>query len=551
MRRPPLLLAAFVAVVAILLLWAAGALGATTTLTPTLDTSVDASYPATTFASGTDLVAGYPRQTLRIDGDPTRFALLRFEVPALYGTPTAATLRLYKRVGSPSEPMNVKSVDCSAWSAATTYNTRPARGVIVGSFSGYTTSSTGAYTSAAVGPAYVGSGAPACFAVDKDIARSTWITLDSSEQTYKPQLVVTSPDAPPPPPTDTDGDGVADGTDGCPNEPGPASNNGCPVVNPPPAETPGVPAPSCPQVSATPANLKSIIAASDCVNILAQPGTYSNLSMKKSSNTANVSIKCAVTAKGAAWPARSSGGCVSAGESTIESIHFLTIEGFQFVGGNINGGSADYGLALYDESPDVNMHVRVANNVFSGNFDHDVSTKERVEYTEVVGNWFYSCQRHCWEIGQNGNIRDRQSTTGTAIFKNNTLSSEIQGVTQRYNLNLSVEGNDFRGVTGYSVINEPYWALYPYPAPGDLYVPGTPGPYVPLRTRVVANTFAAGNRLQFQGRGVIDDVVLLQGNTGTAPACSRPTMRSDAVSAHINEQTTAGPQLDPASDRSC
>jgi hypothetical protein len=36
----------------------------------------------------------------------------------------------------------------------------------------------------------------------------------------------------PPPPTDTDGDGVPDGTDQCPNQPGPASNNGCPI--PPP-----------------------------------------------------------------------------------------------------------------------------------------------------------------------------------------------------------------------------------------------------------------------------------------------------------------------------
>lgn len=38
-------------------------------------------------------------------------------------------------------------------------------------------------------------------------------------------------------PPDTDGDGVPNGTDQCPNEPGPAGNNGCPVT--PPADTDG------------------------------------------------------------------------------------------------------------------------------------------------------------------------------------------------------------------------------------------------------------------------------------------------------------------------
>lgn len=38
----------------------------------------------------------------------------------------------------------------------------------------------------------------------------------------------------PPAPVDTDGDGIPDTSDACPSTPGPASNNGCPVVIPPP-----------------------------------------------------------------------------------------------------------------------------------------------------------------------------------------------------------------------------------------------------------------------------------------------------------------------------
>jgi hypothetical protein len=43
----------------------------------------------------------------------------------------------------------------------------------------------------------------------------------------------TTPDGPALPPTDRDGDGTPDAQDQCPDEYGPASNHGCPVVEPP------------------------------------------------------------------------------------------------------------------------------------------------------------------------------------------------------------------------------------------------------------------------------------------------------------------------------
>ena len=48
------------------------------------------------------------------------------------------------------------------------------------------------------------------------------------------EAMVDNSSPPPPPPADTDGDGVTDDVDKCVNEAGPASNNGCPVVEPPP-----------------------------------------------------------------------------------------------------------------------------------------------------------------------------------------------------------------------------------------------------------------------------------------------------------------------------
>ena len=59
------------------------------------------------------------------------------------------------------------------------------------------------------------------------------LMADSPAVRHYPESKVQAP-APPPPP-DADGDGVADSVDQCPNDPGPASNNGCPL--PPPDTT--------------------------------------------------------------------------------------------------------------------------------------------------------------------------------------------------------------------------------------------------------------------------------------------------------------------------
>ena len=59
------------------------------------------------------------------------------------------------------------------------------------------------------------------------------------------------------PPPDTDGDGVPDASDSCPNQPGPPSNNGCPVSQPPPdTDGDGVPdaSDSCPNQPGPPSN---------------------------------------------------------------------------------------------------------------------------------------------------------------------------------------------------------------------------------------------------------------------------------------------------------
>jgi len=74
--------------------------------------------------------------------------------------------------------------------------------------------------------------------VDRDgVARPQGSSCDQGAYEYAGG----TPPPPPPPPSDRDGDSVPDASDGCPDEPGPASNNGCPIVTPPPPPPPPPP----------------------------------------------------------------------------------------------------------------------------------------------------------------------------------------------------------------------------------------------------------------------------------------------------------------------
>ena len=106
----------------------------TQTLTATADTYVDSSAPATAF--GTRPPSAPTRR-------PTRYVFLRFDLTAVTGTITAATLRLHAQdnTNAPSPAGGtVRSITNNSWSeASTTFNNRPSTsGTTVGSFGAVT-----------------------------------------------------------------------------------------------------------------------------------------------------------------------------------------------------------------------------------------------------------------------------------------------------------------------------------------------------------------------------------------------------------------------------
>jgi hypothetical protein len=168
---------------------AADADAATITAQATEDTSVDQQNPNTNFGSGNDLVGGVRRGLLRIDGSPQRWALLKYQVPALTGPVTDVRLRLFKRSGSPSEPFRVQSSSCSWNQSRVTWNTRPTLGTVLATLPGYPS---GSGWVEFVLPASAVAAGQVCLAITKPSSSGVLITADDLNAANPSRLVITT-----------------------------------------------------------------------------------------------------------------------------------------------------------------------------------------------------------------------------------------------------------------------------------------------------------------------------------------------------------------------
>ena len=226
-------------------------------------------------------------------------------------------------------------------------------------------------------------------------------------------------------------------------------------------------------------------------------------------------------------------------------IGALIVEDMIFNGVATNyGGDYDYGLEIH-----IVESVRIANNLFQGTYNHDISTKENVGLTEVIDNLFVRCRRHCVEVGQNGNVASRPQQSGTMIIRGNRFVSPVlHAITQRSNSLMIVEDNSFYDVGAQSIQNWPYWQHYDYGQPGGpeaLMLPEGP-----LRTIVRNNDFEGSNSLRFEGRGIEDDSVLIEANSGSFN-CFRLPLAAETAAAHEQVETLQPPRLAPETDVDC
>ena len=162
---------------------------ATVTAPATEDTSVEQRSANTNFGSGNDLVGGVRRGLLRVEGNPQRWALLKYQVPAFTGTVTQVRLRLFKRSGSPSEPFRVQSSPCSWNQSTVTWNSRPTLGAVLATLPGYPTGS--GFVEFALPTSAVAPG-QACFAITKPSSSGVFITADDVNAANPSSLVITT-----------------------------------------------------------------------------------------------------------------------------------------------------------------------------------------------------------------------------------------------------------------------------------------------------------------------------------------------------------------------
>jgi hypothetical protein len=184
-------------------LCAATAQAATVTAPATEDTSVEQQNPNTNFGAGNDIVGGVRRGLLRVEGNPQRWALLKYQVPALPGAVTQVKLRLYKRSGSPSEPFRVQSSPCSWNQSTVTWNTRPTLGGILATLPGYPTGAGWVEFTLPVSSVAQGQ---RCFAITKPSSSGAFITADDLQAPNPSSLLIsTAADTTPPDTTITAG----------------------------------------------------------------------------------------------------------------------------------------------------------------------------------------------------------------------------------------------------------------------------------------------------------------------------------------------------------
>ena len=171
---------------------ATAAHAATATAPVTEDASVEQQNPNTNFGGGNDIVGGVRRGLLRVAGNSQRWALMKYQVPALPGAVTQVRLRLYKRSGSPSEPFAVQASPCSWNQSTVTWSTRPTLGAVLATLPGYPT-----------GAGWVEFGLPTssvaqgqrCFAITKPSSSGAFITADDLQAPNPSSLVIsTAPD---------------------------------------------------------------------------------------------------------------------------------------------------------------------------------------------------------------------------------------------------------------------------------------------------------------------------------------------------------------------
>ena len=131
------------------------------------------------------------------------------------------------------------------------------------------------------------------------------------------------------------------------------------------------------------------------------------------------------------------------------TLHNDIERSFQISGSGRYSYDMDYGFRIHDANS-----VYIANNTFTGGFNHAVSLKRKVKYALIENNNFISCGNACIHAGQQGNTTANPDIISDLIkIRNNRFSIQTRqdrsdGVEVMNVHKAIVTNNSFNGFTG-------------------------------------------------------------------------------------------------------
>ena len=202
-------------------------------------------------------------------------------------------------------------------------------------------------------------------------------------------------------------------------------------------------------------------------------------------------------------------------EKTFEAIRIVRSEDIRITRNIIRHVDTDYGIRVHASSD-----VLILDNLIEGQFNHAVSSKERVERMTVRGNRFIDCGHGCIEAGQSpdGTI-DAEQTSGRIEIADNVFEGRDTGGGKSFRgigikiknaERTIVENNRFTGHWDY-----PVQTSFGSTGPKARKSLGHFGPRNPGPVEISNNDFGDGGELDLSGRGIDDDLILLKDNRGS------------------------------------
>ncbi|MEZ5823248.1 MAG: chondroitinase-B domain-containing protein [Geminicoccaceae bacterium] len=205
-----------------------------------------------------------------------------------------------------------------------------------------------------------------------------------------------------------------------------------------------------------------------------------------------------------------------ANKTTFDAISLLKVNNVNVIENRFEHIDTDYGVRVHSS-----QDITIEGNVFKGQYNHAVSSKELVSNMVVRNNQFVDCGRGCIEAGQSpdGQNKDEQTSWRILVTNNSFVGSNtggkkgFQGIGVKVkNANYTlIQKNSFSGKWNFPVQT----SFGSVGGKNDSKAFGHFGSRHPEKIEIVDNDFGQSGTLDLSGRGRQYDYMYVKNNKGS------------------------------------